>query len=40
MINGDKIIDVDYKITKDCAIDNEILVIRRGKKKYYLGIFE
>ena len=39
MINGDKIIDVDYKITKDCAIDNEILVIRRGKKKYYLGIF-
>ena len=40
MINGDKIVDVDYKITKDCAIDNEILVIRRGKKKYYLGIFE
>ena len=40
MINGDKIIDVDYKITKACAIDNEILVIRRGKKKYYLGIFE
>ena len=40
MINGDKIIDVDYKVTKDCAIDNEILVIRRGKKKYYLGIFE
>ena len=39
MINGDKIVDVDYKITKDCAIDNEILVIRRGKKKYYLGIF-
>ena len=39
MINGDKIIDVDYKVTKDCAIDNEILVIRRGKKKYYLGIF-
>lgn len=40
MINGDKIIDVDYKVTKDCAIDNEILVIRRGKKKYYIGIFE
>ena len=40
MINGDKIIDVDYKVTKNCAIDNEILVIRRGKKKYYLGIFE
>ena len=40
MNNGDKIIDVDYKVTKDCAIDNEILVIRRGKKKYYLGIFE
>lgn len=39
-INGDKIIDVDYNVTKDCAIDNEILVIRRGKKKYYLGIFE
>ena len=40
MINGDKIIDVDYKVTKDCAIDNEILVIRRGKKKYYLVVKE
>lgn len=40
MINGDKITDIDYKVTKDCAIDNEVLVIRRGKKKYYIGIFE
>ena len=38
-INGNKIIELDYVINKDIAIDNEIIVIRRGKKKYYIGIF-
>ena len=39
-INGDKITDIEYLINKDIAIDNEIIVIRRGKKKYYIGIYE
>lgn len=39
-INGNKISDLDYLINKDIAIDNEIVVIRRGKKKYYIGVYE
>ena len=39
-INDTKYSDENQIITKDIAIDNEILVIRRGKKKYYLGKFE
>ena len=39
-INGNKITDLDYVINKDIAIDNEIIVIRRGKKKYYIGVYE
>ena len=36
-INDEKIIE-DKLITKDMAINNEIIVLRKGKKKYYLGI--
>ena len=39
-INGNKITDLDYVINKDIAIDSEIIVIRRGKKKYYIGVYE
>lgn len=39
-INGDKITDIEYLINKDIAIDNEIIFIRRGKKKYYIGVYE
>lgn len=35
-INGDKVIDENFMITKEIAIDNKLIVIRRGKKKYYL----
>ena len=38
-INGDKITDLEYVISKDKAIDNKYVVIRRGKKKYYIGKF-
>ena len=38
--NEEKIVDCETIITKDMAIDNEILVIRRGKKKYFLGIIK
>ena len=36
-INEEKITDLDKQITKDLAIDEEILVVRRGKKKYFIG---
>ena len=39
-LNGEKVNDENMIINKDIAIDNEILVIRRGKKKYYLGQFK
>ena len=39
-INGSKINDLEYIINKDTAIDNEIVVVRRGKKKYYIGVYE
>ncbi len=36
-VNGDVVTDENYLINEDIAIDNKIVVIRRGKKKYYLG---
>ena len=36
-INGNFVTDENMVINKSVAIDNEIVVIRRGKKKYYLG---
>lgn len=36
-INDDKVFDENMIITKDIAIANEILVIKRGKKKNYIG---
>ncbi len=38
-INGDKMSDENVIITKDLGIEGKVLVIRRGKKKYYLGKF-
>ena len=36
-VNGEKITNLDYVINKDKCIENKYFVIRRGKKKYYLG---
>lgn len=38
-MNGDKITDSDLVVVKDMAIHGEAIVIRRGKKKYYVGMF-
>lgn len=38
-INGEKVTDENYMCTKEMAIDRNILVVRKGKKKYYLGLF-
>ena len=40
LINGDKVTDENEIISKDKAIENKAIVIRRGKKKYYMGIFK
>lgn len=40
LINNQKVEDIDKKISKDDFIDQQVIVIRKGKKKYYLGILE
>ena len=39
-INGNKVNDENLVVTKSLAIEEKVLVIRKGKKKYYMGIFE
>ena len=39
-LNGDKITDLEFVVTKDTCIDSKYLVVRRGKKKYYVGIYK
>ena len=39
-LNGEKVIDLDFSINRDVCIDNKYLVVRRGKKKYYLGMYK
>ena len=36
-LNGKKIDDMDLIVTKDMAISDKYIIVRRGKKKYYLG---
>ncbi len=38
-INGNKVSSLDAVITKADAIEGKYVVIRRGKKNYYLGVF-
>lgn len=33
-INGDRVQDLDYQLSNDDKIDDQLTVIRRGKKKY------
>lgn len=39
-INDEKVKDENLVITSDIAIDNELLVIKRGKKKNFIGIIK
>ena len=39
-LNGDKVTDLDFVVTKDVCIDKKYVVVRRGKKKYYIGIYK
>ena len=36
-INGTKINDLDYTLSDDDYIDNNYIIVKRGKKNYYLG---
>ena len=39
-LNGEKVTDLEFTITKDVCIESKYLVVRRGKKKYYLGEYK
>lgn len=36
-LNGEKVTDLDFVLTREKCIDNTYIVIRRGKKKYFIG---
>lgn len=38
-INNEKITDLEFIVKKEKAIDNEVVIIKKGKKKYFLGIY-
>jgi tyrosyl-tRNA synthetase len=38
-INGEKVTDLEKVITKKDSIENKYMILRRGKKKYYLFEF-
>lgn len=39
-LNGDKITDIEKIITKNNCLINKYIILRRGKKKYYVGTYE
>ncbi len=38
-VNGDRVTDLEFKVKKNDAIEHKYVVIRRGKKKYFIGKF-
>ena len=39
-VNGEKVTDLEMMITKDVCLFDKYVIIRRGKKKYHIGIYE
>ena len=39
-INGERVTDLEFVLTKDKCIESKYVVIRRGKKKYFIGIYK
>lgn len=39
-LNNEKVTDENLEATKEIAIDSKIVLIRKGKKKYFLGIID
>ena len=38
-VNGEKITDLEYTVSKDNALYKKFIIVRRGKKKYHIGIY-
>ena len=38
--NGEKLTDLDFVVTKEKCIASKYMVIRRGKKKYFVGMYK
>ena len=36
-LNGEKVTDLDFVLTREKCIENTYIVLRRGKKKYFIG---
>ena len=39
-LNGEKVTELELIISKDKCLGGKYIIIRRGKKKYYIGIYE
>ena len=39
-VNGEKVTDTEYLVNKETSLYNKYIVVRRGKKKYYLVVFK
>ena len=39
-VNGEKVTDTEFLVNKDTSLYNKYIVVRRGKKKYYLITFK
>lgn len=39
-INNKKEMDLEKEITKEDSIENKVIIIKKGKKKYYLGFYK
>ena len=39
-VNGEKIADIDFALTRDAAIDQDFTIVKKGKKKYFLFNFK
>ena len=39
-VNGEKVTDLEKVITKESCLYDKYVIIRRGKKKYYIGVYE
>ena len=36
-VNGEKITDLEFVVSKQEALEQTLTIVRRGKKKYYVG---
>ena len=39
-LNGEKVTDLELVVTKDNCLVDKYIILRRGKKKYYIGVYE